>query len=137
VERRGNRNPGDNGAGASRARILVVEDDRDVAAMTAEILDSFGYEVRLSHRAVEALERLAESDVDLVFSDVVLPGGMSGVQLAAEVQRRFSGVPVLLTSGYSAGVDQAAISGAPVITKPYRLADLQARIERLLRPRTG
>ncbi|PZR43673.1 MAG: hybrid sensor histidine kinase/response regulator, partial [Stutzerimonas stutzeri] len=67
--------------------------------------------------------------VDVVFSDVMMPGGMNGVELAREIRVRALGVPVLLTSGYAEAAQQsAAAEGVHVLAKPYRLEDLAASL---------
>lgn len=70
-------------------RVLLVEDDEEVAVLVSEMLDQLGYEVFRTARATSALGALAnERDFDLAFSDIMMPGGMSGVDLAKEVQAR-------------------------------------------------
>jgi len=121
-------------APASSGRLLVVDDDVDVADVAAELLQGCGYSVQLAHRGQGALDLLkAGEPVDLVFSDVMMPGGMSGIQLAHEVHRRFPALPILLTTGYSDAMAGAAAEGLPVITKPYRVEDLRVRIDQLLK----
>jgi CheY-like chemotaxis protein len=67
--------------------------------------------------------------VDLVFSDIMMPGGMNGVDLAREIHRRRRGLPVLLTSGYAeAARESAAAEGVRVLPKPYRLDELAAAL---------
>jgi CheY-like chemotaxis protein len=71
--------------------------------------------------------------VDLVFSDVLMPGGMNGLQLAKQMRRRFPNVPVLLTTGFSDALAEADAKGLAVITKPYSSEDLCQRIGELMR----
>jgi len=84
-------------------RILVVEDEVEVRKTTAILLSRMGYETVGAGTADEALEILGtgEERVDLLFSDIVLPGGMNGVELAREARRLRPGLPVLFTSGYT------------------------------------
>ncbi|MDP3854071.1 ATP-binding protein [Phenylobacterium sp.] len=113
--------------------ILVVEDDVDVAEVAVEILASCGFEVRLSYRAQGALDLLQRGEkVDLVFSDIAMPDGMSGIELAAEVKRRHPDLPVLLATGYSDALSDAEVLGFQIIAKPYRSNDLCNRIDALL-----
>jgi two-component system, NtrC family, sensor kinase len=68
---------------------------------------------------------LARHDVDLVLTDIVMPGGMSGLDLAHELRRRFPDLPVLLTTGYSAAAQEATQDGFPILSKPYHRKALQ------------
>ena len=121
----------------SSGSVLVVEDDPEVADVAVALLRERGYSVTLALRAQTALDMIqGEVRVDLIFSDVVMPGGMSGVQLAEEVRRRFPTLSILLTTGYSEALAGAHAQGHEVITKPYRCDDLCARIEAMLRPTT-
>jgi len=109
---------------ASLGSVLLVDDDEEVAALVGEMLEHLGYEVTRTASASDALAALADGcTVDAVFSDVMMPGGMNGVELAREVRAR--GIPVLLTSGYADAAKQsAAAEGVQVLAKPYRLEDL-------------
>ncbi len=114
-------------------RLLVVEDDSAVLALTVEMLEGLGYEIQTALNATDAL-RLIEGDdrIDLLFSDVVMPGGMSGVDLAREARKRRAGLKVLLTSGYlgdNAFVDNSEF---PLIDKPYERLALAARLREML-----
>jgi CheY-like chemotaxis protein len=82
--------------------VLLVEDDDEVAVLVSEMLGQLGYEVTRVASAAAALGALANGrHVDVVLSDIMMPGGMNGVELAREVRRRRSGLPILLTSGYA------------------------------------
>ena len=84
------------------ATILVVEDDADIRDAVVETLQSNGYRVLSAHDGVEALSALGkETSIDLMFSDVVMPHGMSGVDLMREAQRLKPSLRIMLTSGYS------------------------------------
>ena len=118
---------------AAAGRVLVVEDDLELAQLVAELLQSLGYSVTLADRAQAALDLISSGEpIDLVFSDVVMPGGMNGVQLARELAARSPQTPVLLTSGYNDAVEDLDSKGLSFIPKPYRPEDLQAGIDRLL-----
>lgn len=112
-------------------RILLVEDDDEVAALVSEMLRQLGYEVTRAASAAAALGALADGRaVDLVFSDVMMPGGMNGVELAREIQKRRGDVPILLTSGYSgAAVHAAKEAGVRILSKPYRIDELAAALD--------
>ena len=84
-------------------RVLVVEDDPDVLDIAVSGLLDLGYDVKTAMDAHDALAILrASSGIDVLFSDVVMPGGMNGVQLAVEAQRICPELKILLTSGYAA-----------------------------------
>jgi PAS domain S-box-containing protein len=87
---------------AGSGRILVVEDDLNVAVVVTQMLNELGYQPVKATNAEEAL-RILESDeqFDLVFSDVVMPGGINGIDLAEQIQNRYPTIRVLLTTGYS------------------------------------
>lgn len=115
--------------------ILLVEDDEQVLGMAVESLEELRYRVIVAHNAAEALEHLRGVErIDILFSDVVMPGGMNGSQLAVEAQRLRPGIKVLLTSGYVANLDEGQVIGhgeLPVLNKPYRRDEL-ARSLRLV-----
>jgi len=112
-------------------RILLVEDDDEVATLVSEMLHQLGYEVTRASSAAAALGALADGrTVDIVFSDVMMPGGMNGVELAREIQRRRGGIPILLTSGYSGPSVQAANDvGVRILSKPYGIDELAAALD--------
>jgi CheY-like chemotaxis protein len=112
-------------------KVLVVEDNDDVAELAMEMMSTLGFVVERVANAREALAKLAADgrDVDLVFSDVVMPGGMNGVDLARELKRLRPELPVLLTSGYSDAVRALGPDeGLPLLQKPYRLETLQGAL---------
>lgn len=111
-----------------RGTILVVEDSREVADVTSALVEQLGYRVVRAESAGEALHHLQDGmHVDLVFSDVVMPGGMNGVALAEICRARFPQVPVLLTSGYSEAT-QTVDGGFEILRKPFELAALEEAI---------
>jgi PAS domain S-box-containing protein len=113
-------------------RVLIVEDDDLVAEFAAGMLDELGFESIIAHSAKEALERLSsEGRPKLVFTDVVMPGGISGIELAERVRRRFPELPILLTTGYSEEV--GGTHGFPVLQKPYELESLASALQKLLK----
>jgi signal transduction histidine kinase len=116
----------DDKTGAALGSVLLVDDDEEVAALVGEMLEHLGYCVTHAGSASDALNALANGcKVDIVFSDVMMPGGMNGVELAREIRTRALGVPVLLTSGYAEAAQQsAAAEGVHVLAKPYRLEEL-------------
>jgi CheY-like chemotaxis protein len=113
-------------------RVLIVEDDKFVAELAADMLAELGFESSVAHSAKEALERLAGGDrPKLVFSDVVMPGGITGVELARKLRDRFPELPILLTTGYSEQV--SATEGFPVLQKPYELKSLADAVSDVLK----
>ncbi len=116
--------------------ILVVEDDDDVRAHSAEILAELGYRVLEAPNGPSALEVLErQPDVALLFTDVGLPGGMNGRQLAEEARRRRPGLEVLFTTGYAKNAivhDGRLDPGVQLITKPFTFAGLATKVHDLL-----
>jgi len=122
------------GAGLERAaefRVLLVEDNPEVAQVTQQMLQAMGLEVALADRAGAALHLLGQESFDLMLSDVVMPDGMNGLELAREVRARFPDLPVLLTSGYNdvVGVDEAEFR---LLRKPVPFTDLLEAISACL-----
>lgn len=122
--------PGEENA---KARILVVEDNEDVRELAETMLASAGYAVVSAPSGEQALDLLEHGDaVDLVFTDVMMPGGMNGLQLADQVRARRPGTPILVTTGY---MDELPASRGPrldILSKPYRQEDLLARVRAIL-----
>jgi signal transduction histidine kinase len=114
--------------------VLLVEDDDEVAALVTEMLEQLGYLVTRAASATAALGALSNGrPVDLVFSDIMMPGGMNGVELAREIRRRRSDLPVLLTSGYSEAARRSAdAEGVRILPKPYRLDELAAALDTVI-----
>lgn len=117
-------------------RVLVVEDNDSVRRLTCRRLIELGYGVAEAANAVAALELLAkDSRFDLVFSDVVMPGGLSGLDLAREVAHHFPRVKVLLTTGYAEEMVPSTESGAPiapVLRKPYGQGELARAVAEII-----
>jgi CheY-like chemotaxis protein len=113
--------------------VLVVEDDETVLAMAVEALGSLGYRVSTATSARAAVEALEKDDgIDLVFSDVVMPGGWNGIELAHRVRGLRPGTRVLLTSGYVGDRASAPAHDFPLIDKPYELSHLAAKVREVL-----
>ena len=118
--------------GNALGRILVVEDDTMVAELAAGMLCELGFETTVTHSAKEALERLAGGEKPkLIFSDIVMPGGITGIELARKVRDRFPELPILLTTGYSEQV--AGSHGFPVLQKPYEMHSLASALGNVLK----
>jgi CheY-like chemotaxis protein len=106
-----------------RATILVVEDEEAVRDFAVSVLEAHGYRIIEAEDGLQALAILrGRDDIDLLFTDMVMPGGMSGWDLAAEAARLHPGLKVLFTSGYSSEMADSACAaerGADLIRKPY------------------
>jgi PAS domain S-box-containing protein len=116
-------------------RILVVEDNADILEVASATLTTFGYRVFCARDGAEAIQMLQNGqEVELLFSDVVMPNGMNGIELAREARRLRKGIKILLTSGYAGDVLERhqAADEFPIIDKPYHLADLARRLWSIL-----
>ncbi|RYE94287.1 MAG: response regulator, partial [Oxalobacteraceae bacterium] len=123
--------------------ILVVEDEEAIAFLAEETLVEAGYKVVVARDADEAISCFDELErtcgVDLVFSDVIMPGIRNGLALAQEIRERNPNVPLLLTTGYN---DEMSIEGPrpealDVLGKPYRSRELVERVQAALRRRNN
>jgi CheY-like chemotaxis protein len=121
---------------AARETILVVEDDERVRRLTITRLKQIGYQVLDADDGPKALEILAQGHaVDLVFTDLIMPGGMSGHEVAARARELRPGIKVLLTSGYAEELVRGdALNREPlkVLRKPYHQAELVAVLREVL-----
>ncbi|MCS3495951.1 PAS domain S-box-containing protein [Bradyrhizobium japonicum] len=116
--------------------ILCVEDDRDVRRYVTVQLESLGYKVISAANATEALALVAEgTPFDLLFTDIVMAGGVNGRELAEQMVAARPSLRVLFTSGYaydSLHAQGRATMGAPLLAKPYRKAELARMLRRSL-----
>jgi CheY-like chemotaxis protein len=119
--------------------ILLVEDDDDVRATTADVLIDLGYRVLRACDADEAMVVLdSGASIDLLFTDVVMPGALSARDLARQAQQRLPGLPVLFTSGYT---DNAVVHGphldesVELLAKPYTREELARKLRKMLASR--
>lgn len=116
--------------------ILVIEDDDDVRTYSVETLRELGYRVVEAHDGPSALRLLErQSRVDLLFSDVVLPGGLTGAQVAAQAREMRPSLKVLFTTGYArnAIIHHGRLDkGVNLITKPFSASDLAAKVRDVL-----
>jgi PAS domain S-box-containing protein len=119
-----------------KGTILLVEDEEDVRVFTAEVLRELGYQVTAASNGASALAALDRmTQLDLLFTDVGLPDGMNGRQLADEVTRRRPGIKVLFTTGYArnAIIHHGRLdAGVDLIVKPFTQASLAHRIAKIL-----
>jgi PAS domain S-box-containing protein len=119
--------------------VLVVEDDPFVRSYAITRVQSLGYTVIAAVDGNDALQKLrADIRVDILFTDIVMPGGINGWELADRARQLRPGLPVLLTSGYALEtlVQHGRLhAGAAVLTKPYRKADLARCLREILNVR--
>lgn len=123
------------GGATGAETILVVEDDAALRSYTVESLRELGYRVLEAGNGAEALTVVDDTAIDLLFTDVVMPGGLNGRQLADAAVERRPGLKVLFTSGYTrnAIVHQGRLDpGVHMIGKPFSFADLGAKVRALL-----
>ena len=106
-------------AHSQRPMVLIVDDSAEVAEVTSSLFEHLGYDTVYRDSAEAALKLLAEgAEIDLVFSDIVMPGTIDGVGLASEVRSRYPHLPVILTTGYSDAA-QAAPPDLRILRKPF------------------
>src|SRR5262249_48149687 len=109
-------------------KVLLVEDNPEVQETVGMLLDQLGYRVSRAQSAAAALQFLQSGEaVDLVFSDIIMPGELDGMALARQVKRESPDIAVLLTSGYARAVNTLE-AGFPVLRKPYQLPTLARAI---------
>ncbi|MDR6394168.1 histidine kinase famiy protein [Herbaspirillum seropedicae] len=120
--------------------ILVVDDRLEVAELAQTMLESLGYRVSMVNSPAEALQLIRSGrPVDLLFTDLIMPGSMNGVVLAREAKRMLPTIKVLLTTGYaSESLERHGADGEfPVLDKPYRHDELARKIRIVLDGATG
>jgi PAS domain S-box-containing protein len=119
-----------------RETILVVEDDADLRETSSATLNSLGYHIIQARNPEHALEILAGADaVDLLFTDIMMPGGMLGPTLAQRARELRPAINVLFTTGYANNhvmATGASVSNSDVLPKPFRTEDLAQRVRHLL-----
>jgi PAS domain S-box-containing protein len=109
--------------------VLLVEDNPDVAAVSIGMLEQLGYSVRHVPNAEAAMEAIHNNGIDILFSDVVMPGKMDGIGLARHVRQHKPQLPILLTTGYVATRDRHV--EFPILKKPYQLHELGRALSEL------
>ena len=112
--------------------ILVLDDDRDVREVLVTMLEDLGYTVIASENGTDAIEKIRTAHVDLLLTDVAMPG-MNGLEVARAARRQHSDLPVLFATGY-ADLDSigASLDEEYVIKKPYRSSELAHRVRKAL-----
>jgi PAS domain S-box-containing protein len=115
--------------------VLVVDDSADVAEVTSSLFEQLGYDTIYRDSAEAALKLLEDgTKVDLIFSDIVMPGTIDGVGLAREIRSRYPNLPVVLTTGYSDAAE-AAPSDLRILRKPFDTDALRDLIYDVMPPR--
>ena len=105
--------------------VLVVEDNPDVRELTMQRVEGLGYVVREAENGRAAIAILKSGEaIDIVLSDIVMAGGLSGYELGRWVQANRPGIPVLLTTGYAAEEARPDAADFPILRKPYKRAEL-------------
>lgn len=120
-----------------KPKVLLVDDDNLVREQVGEQLADLGYEVASAASGAEALEILVQApDVDLLFSDVIMPNGMGGRELADKARRLRPDLKVLFSSGYFRGalVEKGELDvDVECLAKPYRMSQLAEKLDKVLR----
>lgn len=117
---------------SQRPTVLIVDDSADVAEVTSSLFENLGYKTIYRDSAEAALRLLAEGTrIDLVFSDIVMPGAIDGVGLAIEIRSQYPDLPVVLTTGYSDAA-QAAPSYLRILRKPFDTDALKNFIQNVM-----
>jgi two-component system NtrC family sensor kinase len=114
--------------------VLLVEDNDEVAEVCKAYLQQFGYVSKRASGAQEALE-IMENDttIDLVVSDILMPGFMNGLELAQAIRERFPRMPILMSTGYASSAQDAVRQGFVVLQKPFDIATLEQGLREVLR----
>ena len=121
---------------SQRQTVLVVDDSADVADVTSSLFEHLGYETIYRESAEAALKLLeAGTKIDLVFSDIVMPGTIDGVGLAREIRSRYPNMPIALTTGYSDAAE-AAPPNLRILRKPFDTEALRDFIQDITPPRS-
>jgi PAS domain S-box-containing protein len=115
---------------------LLVEDNAEVAAVTISLLELAGCRVVHTDSAADALEHLKAGHFDIVLTDIVMPGGMDGIQLAHKIKAQYPLIPILLISGYS-GAAVSAAAGFVLLKKPFDAADMQRAVREAMAQRSA
>ena len=114
--------------GAQTERVLIVEDEPDLMDVAASLFTSMGYDVVTAASGREAIDVLERRDVDILFTDVVMPNGMNGIELASYTREHYPATKIMLASGYPLPALKQRhgndLNEFAFVNKPYRLSDL-------------
>jgi PAS domain S-box-containing protein len=112
--------------------VLVVEDNEEVAAISTGYFEQLGYQAHHASNGADALDKLQSNGAyNLIFSDILMPGSVGGLELARIVREQYPKLPILLTTGYSQSAQQAVSEGFCIVPKPYDLRDLSSAVRNL------
>ena len=118
--------------GQRAGTVLLVEDNPEVAGASTGLLEQLGYTVRWVPNAEDALNAIEFNGIDVVFSDIVMPGRMDGIGLARTIRQKYPHLPVLLVTGYSEAANSAR-TDFTILHKPYQLHELSRALSELTR----
>jgi CheY-like chemotaxis protein len=114
-------------------KVLVVDDEPFVRMLVADILDEAGFEVVEASNAQTALKRLElAADVQVVFTDINMPPGMSGLELAEQVSQRWPKIGLVVSSGYERPSQNQIADGGVFVPKPFRPEDITGAVHRVM-----
>ena len=120
---------------ADKIRVLVVEDEFFIAEWVAESLSDLGFSVEVVSNACDALQRLASAAVDVLFTDINLPGGMDGAALARQARQLLPRLPVIYASARVPMLEpEARVRGGVFVRKPYEPEMVGRLISEVMRP---
>ena len=112
-------------------RVLVVDDEPMLCDLACSWLEASGYVATGFTNGVDALQALENAAFDVLFTDLIMPGSMSGIDLARRVTERWPQVRVMVTSGYSNELGAVAVHHWSLLSKPYRREELVRAMQRL------
>jgi CheY-like chemotaxis protein len=116
--------------------VLIVDDELDLAILAQKTLENLGYQVLVAENAENALLLLEQHpNIDILFTDIVMPGTMNGLDLAEQSLKRYPNIKVLVASGFSGKIPlfyRHSRFQDSLLAKPYRLPDMVRRIRHLL-----
>ncbi|WP_368563962.1 response regulator [Pseudoxanthomonas sp. UTMC 1351] len=115
-----------------KLKILMVDDDENILEVVEETLRDMGFDVVVARRGVEALEMLQQHDIDVLFTDVAMPGNLSGVELARRARDMHPQLMILLASGYASSSLPDLPARCEFVSKPYRITDLSRKIAEMM-----
>jgi PAS domain S-box-containing protein len=119
-------------SGSGSGTVLVVEDNEEVAAISSSYFEQMGYQADHASNGAQALDKLqTNGSYNLIFSDILMPGSVGGLELARIIREHHPDVLVLLTTGYSKSAQEAVREGFPIVQKPYDLGELSTAVREL------